>query len=556
MRTSLAASLARFVAGAVIATASAGVARADAPTEVPFSPVDLAVQSIPLPEAVALEDVESVPLTFLPSGPTCDVSISGGAIGMGGGGACAQLWAMPELRRQNIRLALGEGQTVELILVPRTTSAPARLALAQGVIALPATVSPDISEFSVLLYEGTTSRRPVGWANLPVEAQKITLDPDTAAAAMALGDRFRVYAMGPDQKVLEWPIGAAAGNPPGPGTPTPNPGGDPVNPTGPATALQVLPPGTPIPAELACPPKNLPQDDMIVVCVDATGPQMTYRLLPAGTRNVKPNRYFYVHIVHRTTHHPSVVLGGQIGSWVPGARGHIDVQADGGGLGADGSQEPTITLTSSSRTFAPRRPGFAPLAITLLDDQRAQVGDPLAIEFWIDETYSGAFRVGIGGIFLGGVERRHHAVTHGNSLQPEIEVSGRNVMDVDLMLGYSPYLDSGGRAATGCDNAPFCFNPYFGLGVVSVDSGSGGGGIDWLKSVHLGVEWEVSPAFAVAVTANLRRVQRLAGGLHPGDPIEGDIPTENRYVFGVGLVINLSPTFFKIGAGGPAALMQ
>jgi hypothetical protein len=554
MRTSLAAFLAHVTAGAAIVATSTGSARADAPSEVPFSPLNLAVQSIPLPEAIALEDAESVQLTFLPSGPTCEVSISGGAIGAGGAGPCGQLWMMSELRRQSVRLALGDDGTVELTLVPRYTSAPERLTLAKGVIALPPNLPPDVNDIAVLAFEGSPPR-PIGWVNVTAEAQKITLDADTAAAAALLGDRFRVYALGPDNKVVEWRLGAAAGGNPGPPNPGQPPGGDPANPGGPATSLQVLPPGTLVPAELACPPKNLPNPDMIIVCVDASGPQMTYRLLPEGTRNVKPNRYFYVHIVHQTTHHPSVVLGGQIGSWVPGARGHIDVQT-GGGLGADGSQGPTITLTSSSRTFAPRRPGFAPLAITLFDNQRAQVNEPLAIEFWIDETYSGAFRVGIGGIFLGGVERRHHAVTRGNSLQSEIEVSGRNVMDVDLMLGYSPYLDSGGRAATGCDNAPFCFNPYFGLGVVSVDSGSGGGGVDWLKSVHLGVEWEVSPAFAVAVTANLRRVQRLAGGLHPGDPIEGDIPTENRYVFGVGLVVNLSPTFFKIGAGGPAALLQ
>ena len=553
MRTSLAASLAHVVAGAAIVATGVGVARAAAPNEVPFSPLDLVVQSIPLPDAVALDDAESLKLTFIPSGPTCDVGVMEGAIGVAG--PCPQLWAMSELRRQSVRLALGGNATVDLILVPTFKNAPARSSLAKGVIALPG-LPPDVTEVTVLQYEGTDSPRPTVWVNLPVDGQKITLDADTAATAARLGDRFRVYTMGPDHNVLEWPVGAAKSGNPGPAAPTQPPDDQPTDPTGPATTLQVLPPGTAIPAALACPPKNLPNPDMIIVCVDATGPQMTYRVFPEGARNVKPNRYFFVHVVHPTTLHPSVVLGGQIGSWVPGSRGHIDVQADGGGLNLKGSDEPTITLTSSSRTFAPRRPGEAPLTITLFDNQRAQVNDPLGIEFWIEETYSGAFRAGIGGIFLGGVERRHHAVTRGNSLQPEIEVSGRNLMDVDLMLGYSPYLDAGGRAATGCDNAPFCFNPYFGIGLVSVDGGSGGGGIDWLKSVHLGVEWEVSPAFAVALTANLRRVQRLAGGLHPGDPIEGDIPTENRYVFGVGLVVNLSPAFFKIGAGGAAALIR
>ncbi len=549
MRTSLAASLAHVIAGAAIVAAGADVARADAPRTVEFSPVALAI-GIELPADLASE-VDSGELTLLVNGQpgvSCPVALSDGRLQRDGDGTCPQLWEMTEPATITVRFEPAGGSAVDLRLAPKFKSTGERLTLSKGVITLPASVSADIRELAVLHFDNAKGPA-TGWSMVKVEGGHAALDETTAAAAARLGNSFRAYALDPKQGVLMWIVAAA-------GAATENPAPGPTDPTGPATTLQVLPPGTPIPAALACPPKILPNPDMIVVCVDATGPQMSYRVFPEGARNVKPNRYFFVHVVHPTTHHPSVVLEGQIGSWVPGSRGHIDVQADGGGLNLKGSDEPTITLTSSSRTFAPRRPGAAPLTITLFDNQRAQVGDPLGIEFWIEETYSGAFRAGIAGIFLGGVERRHHAVTRGNSLQPEIEVSGRNLMDVDLMLGYSPYLDSGGRAATGCDNAPFCFNPYFGIGLVSVDGGSGGGGIDWLKSVHLGVEWEISPAFAVAVTANLRRVQRLAGGLHPGDPIEGDIPTENRYVFGVGLVVNLSPAFFKIGAGGAAALIR
>ena len=60
------------------------------------------------------------------------------------------------------------------------------------------------------------------------------------------------------------------------------------------------------------------------------------------------------------------------------------------------------------------------------------------------------------------------------------------------------------------------------------------------------------PALIIA----LRRVERLAKGHHVGQPIDGDVPTENRYVFGLGVVINLSPSFLKIGASGAAALLK
>ena len=74
--------------------------------------------------------------------------------------------------------------------------------------------------------------------------------------------------------------------------------------------------------------------------------------------------------------------------------------------------------------------------------------------------------------------------------------------------------------------------------------------------MHLGVEWELTEAFAIGLTANLRRVERLADGLRPGYPIEGNVPTDDVFVFGMGIVINLSPEFLKIGAGGAAAVLQ
>src|SRR5690606_17235812 len=103
------------------------------------------------------------------------------------------------------------------------------------------------------------------------------------------------------------------------------------------------------------------------------------------------------------------------------------------------------------------------------------------------------------------------------------------------------YLDGGGRPDVGCEHAPFCFNPYFGIGLLST---GGDGELSWLKSVHLGVEWELTDAFAIGITANLRRAERLAEGFRVGQPLDGDVPTEERFVVGMGVVVNLSPSFF------------
>lgn len=548
---------------------------------VPFSPVDLANGSVLLPDDVEFEDADAQ-LSFGAGGGKCEVVVSGHAIAPTSDGGCPQLFAMAEPKRLEARLTSEGGGSVDLAFTATTTGSPVRLTLKGSEISVPAAFPGAITEVAVLGYDGpATSAKPTRWAMTPIEDGHIALEGTTAEIAKSQSGRFRVYGVvwpeGDDAAlptVYEFQVLAGSGPAvtpgpgpevgPGPGDPNtllgpgpeepydPNnpPQGDPGDP-GATGRIAALPAGALVPPDLQCPPKKLPHEDMIVVCVDATGPSMTYRMVPEGTRLTKPNRYFYVQVVHRAEHHVSMDLGGQIGSYVPGTRGKFEVGH--GGFGFDGQASNDVVLMSSSRTFAPRRPGFAPLVVRMTDANRQQVVDPLILEFWVEETYAGAFRVGVAGTFFGGVEQKYSKVTRPNSQQEEIAASGQNLMDIDLVLGYAPYLDHGGRGATGCEHAPFCFEPYFGLGLVNVD---GGGGLDWLKSVHLGVEWELTNEFAVALTGNVRRVSRLAEGYAPGFPVDGEIPTEDRYVFGVGLVVNLSPSFLRIGAGGAAELLK
>ncbi len=407
-----------------------------------------------------------------------------------------------------------------------------------------------------LSYSGAT---PVAWRDAELVAGRLQLDDATFRQAVALAGRYTVFAR-QDERVIAFQVLPVAPPPPNHTATT----AAAVSSGGKTVEVATSDPSDPdnrgkwtvtVPQDFACPPPKLPHEDMIVVCVDATSDTLRYRMLPEGTRLTKPNRYFYIQVLHFVDRRVDVSLGGQIGTYVPGNRGELRVRstgARGGGVGgAQGVTAPDLTL--STQTLAPRQPGYAPLTVKLSNLAGEEVGSPLLVEFWIDETYSGAFRMGVAGVFLGGVDQTYSKVTAPNSSQAEIAASSKNPVDVDLVVGYAPYLDAGGRSAAGCDSAPFCFSPYFGLGLVSASSD---GTAQFFKSVHLGVEWELTPSFSIAVTGNLRRVERLAAGYHVGQPIDGAVPTEDRYVFGLGVVINLSPSFLKIGAAGSAALLQ
>lgn len=557
---------------------------------VTFSPLDLARGELYLEDDPGLEDDEAATLAIPGVPGTCTLSYSGGALFSNGPGTCPGLWAMVDIKAFTATLTAGEG-TQSISFTPNLAPQTKAFSLSGTDVLIPSGV-PALVEVAILRWEGDVSApRPAGWQVQTVENNKIALGQPTATVAQKAAGRFFVVGFDPNAEEfqpLAWqvlaantPVSGPSTNPPAGPEPTPSPPLPPPR-TGPTAsttiastsaepegftvdvdqtpppdiagfALQALPPGDPIPPELACPPRRLPQDDMIVVCVDATGPVLRYWQSPRN-RFTKPNRSFYVHVVHRHDHRVSLVMGGTIGSYTPGSRGRFVMSNTGGdGFNLEGDRGRPVTYYVTARTFAPRKPGFAPLEVRLLDGQNQLVADPLKVEFWIEATYSGAFRVGVAGIVMGALDERYRAETRPGSQQREIVEKGSSVMDLDVVIGYSPYLDPGGRAGSGCESAPFCFNPYFGLGLLSASSG---GDLQWLKSVHLGVEWELTEAFAIGLTANLRRVERLARGFAPGYPVDGEVPTDDKFVFGVGLVINLSPEFLKVGASGAAAVLR
>lgn len=564
---------------AVMSTLLGGAAHA---ASVTYSPFDLARGELFLEDA-EFEDDDGATLAIPGIPGTCVLTATDGALFSNGPATCPALWGMTDIKAFRATLTAGS-DTISIDFTPDLTPQTKAFILSGDDVIIPAGM-PELFEVAFLRWEGsTTAPKPAAWETIIVEDGRIPLGQPTATVARSAGGRYLIVGFDPNVDDLQpssWQVLATstptAATPTAvtptavtPPLPPPRTGSvtltpQPIAPEGytvdldqpPADisgfALQAMPPGEPIPPELACPPRRLPQDDMIVVCVDATGPVLRYWQSP-NTRYTKPNRSFYVHVVHRAEHRASLVMGGTIGSYAPGSRGRFVLSSTPNeGFNLEGDGQRPITYYVTARSFAPRKPGFAPLEVRLLDGQNQLVADPLKVEFWIEATYSGAFRVGVAGILMGSLDERYRAETRPGSQQREIVQKGSSVMDLDVVIGYSPYLDPGGRAGSGCESAPLCFNPYFGLGLLSASSG---GDLQWLKSVHLGVEWELTEAFAIGLTANLRRVERLARGFGPGYPVEGEVPTDDKFVFGLGLVINLSPEFLKVGASGAAAVLR
>ncbi|MCA9516693.1 MAG: hypothetical protein KC635_17245, partial [Myxococcales bacterium] len=490
-----------------LAALAPGVALADSP----YTPFDLAQGSVDV-SADAPGDVHA-PMVARIAGnvanplPGCTLDVAGGVLS----GDCPALWSDRANGPIALRLTGDDGETWGLTLVPGWSDGD-RLTL-------------DKATGDVKVLRGTAAAAfyddaAHAWRVSPVvDLDTLRLDDERyrRVVAGAPVELFTASEDGTFQRHLV-AVGGAAPRP----HVTPDPVSTGTSASSGGVKVRVRDGGDPtkrsswvvtVPQQFACPPPKLPYEDMIVVCVDATQDVLTYTLRPENARLTKPNRYFYVQVLHFVDRKVEINLGGEVGTWVPGTRGNLRVRADdggfgGGGIGGEqGLEVPELTV--STQTLAPRRPGAAPLTVRLKDLEDNPIGSDMLVEFFIDETYSGAFRVGFAGILLGGVDQSYSRTTRPGSQQSELVASKPNPVDVDIVIGYAPYLDAGGRAASGCDNRPFCFSPYFGIGLASASSD---GSIDFLKSVHLGIEWELTPSFSIGVTANLRRVTRLAKG--------------------------------------------
>lgn len=111
-------------------------------------------------------------------------------------------------------------------------------------------------------------------------------------------------------------------------------------------------------------------------------------------------------------------------------------------------------------------------------------------------------------------------------------------VDGELVVGFAPFLDPGGRDYLLAD--PLRFAPVLGLGLVAANGARVR--LTALQSYHLGGEIEPVPGLALNTSLTLRRVPRLPDGQEEGDRVAATRDVDTRGVLRPGLSIGLGIT--------------
>lgn len=481
-----------------------------------FSAFDLANGAIPLAAAQGVPDTGAFELTL--GDEVCTVELSGGALVESG--ECPALWGMHPIGDRTATFEQGD-EAVTLRLVARTAATSD--APWPGINSLAVRAEGEVAILEI------KAGQPIRWLVVSPDAGLVALSNSQVAAFRSGG--HSVFIDSPDglRQLRVVHRASVIRQPP---------------PSGSGTGESATSAPRPASVEVLCPPREARFEDHIIICVDAHRDTIEYTVHPRGKQVVKPNRQFLVRVIHKPGRKLKVSLGGERGTTAPGSRNQAPEDVE---FRATGDDTPVPALVTD-RVFVPRRPGTADLQIQLYDKASDELLDEGTIEFFVETTYNGAFRLGVGAVFLGAVDAQYSARTVAGSSQAELVAESEDDVNVDIILGYTAYLDADGRPQTGCVSKPWCFAPYFGLGLLSPRTD---GEVDFLKSIHLGAEWEPVPNMAIGVTAVLRRVSRLAPGARVGQPIDpnSDVPTVSEWTVGLGVVLNLSPDFLRTARG-------
>ncbi len=255
---------------------------------------------------------------------------------------------------------------------------------------------------------------------------------------------------------------------------------------------------------------------------------------------VPPNTSVKVTVVAPRGTNVNVAMRGTRGLYTPPLDGPNSVQ-----VGPSGNDGPLVRTWS----FASRTPGEADITLTAN-------GVTTTVELVVEKSYAGAIRLGLGVVFPPGSlnrDRTYQAVQRPGSDQHEIVATDAGPAEFELVLGYAPYAfdfigEGTGRRYVGqtLRERSAGFAPYIGLGALQANAT----GVELLKSIHLGIEWEPQRNFSIAFTLIARRVKRLASGYALEQAVAAgfEIPTRQTIRFAFGLVLNLSPEFFRFAS--------
>ncbi len=256
---------------------------------------------------------------------------------------------------------------------------------------------------------------------------------------------------------------------------------------------------------------------------------------------IRANTSFTVVACIASEHTLRGTLSGTVGLTDPA----IDDQSNGGprqgGPQTSSTGAPT-NLRVVRLSFAPRRPGALELALKLRTRANTLV-DELQTELIVEQTYSGALRLGIG-VPLYAVQRTYTAELAPGSAHHEIVGSGSDV-DVELVITFAGFLEAlyGGRSYTSSGSN---FFERWGLFVAAGVLAPSAEGVRFLTSFYVGIELEIIRSLSFGVGFVLRRVDRLISGYSVGDAVlDGTRLSGESWEPGLGFVIGVSPEFLQ-----------
>lgn len=283
---------------------------------------------------------------------------------------------------------------------------------------------------------------------------------------------------------------------------------------------------------------------------DAANPfQLAGSLSETGGTVIEPNTYGLIVVRHDATQF--ITINSPVPKLTLGAifQGPTQSGTDAGAGAtsrAGGAAEPARIC--STHQVGPLAPGGHQLKIGLVEaSDPSKVVVDRALDVVVTQRYIGAFRAGVAAVFLQ-PDRTFEARTVPGSTTAEIKQV--KTTPAELVLGYSVYLSSlygNGRSYFRRDGEARQDN-YVGLFLGFGAASFAAQNFDYLKSLHLGVEVELGPHVALAVTGALRRVDQLADGVKLDGPIaaNGTVPVNSEYKLGLAVVLNISPSFFKL----------
>ena len=277
--------------------------------------------------------------------------------------------------------------------------------------------------------------------------------------------------------------------------------------------------------------------DQNVLCFIYAGGWTRLPDQPGAGTLMRPNTRVHVIAIVPPNFDVKFELSGDFGFADPKFRDETKGQTQAGGL---------VTFHAFGREWGPPKPGVHTLTVTLKDRERnatkVKPDDDTKVDITVDEPYAGAIRIGVAAVFGSARDRAFSSQALPGSGQMEITTTDGGVLDSELVIGAAAFLEEGGRTYYSGERRHWA--PYFGIGILNQTTT----GFEVLKSLHLGVEYEISKQFSISFTVVGRRVTRLVDGLEVGDPITATtVPTRTGYELGVGLIVNLTPEFLKLG---------